>query len=82
MVDFFRRRCLTIIKRFGDACLGFYRHGTRLWFIEFVFKFWGQCYLLLIRALIPKLRSVFIEEFNCFPPQNGNVNDFYNHATL
>lgn len=77
----FFRRCAEVIECFGES-LGLYRNETRMWFNEFVFKFWDQCYLLLARPLISKLRYVFIEEFNCFPAQNGAVYDFHNHAPL
>ena len=71
-LGFSRRRVLEIVENF-DNCLGVYRDGTRRWFNEFVYLFWDQCYVLLTRSLLPKLRFVFIHVFDCLPLENGSV---------
>ena len=67
--------CSATLKTIGAFYndLGVYRNGTRQWFNEFVFIFWSDCYRLLRRSLLPKLRFVFVHDFECLPLENGTV---------
>ena len=73
---------MKIVRQFGDIDAHFYRNGIRLWLVEFIYKFWNQCYLLLARFLIEKMKRVYIEEFTCIPAGNGCVYAIYNIAPL
>ena len=73
---------MKIVRRFGIIDVHFYRNGVRLWFAEFLYKFWNQCYLLLACFLIEKMKRVYINEFNCIPARNGCVYAFHNFSPL